>query len=254
MRILCLGDSIMQYNDFSTYPQTGWVQEFARFFPLSTEWLNFARNGRSSKSFIDEGRFALVLKTALAGDYALIQFGHNDEKNDPCRHTDPGPGGSFRKNLSYFVQELKKKGVRPVLLTPVARRMFEAGRAKDSHKKYAEAILETASEEEIPCIDLNKISLDFLNEIGFDDSRRYFMNFDKNLYKNYPDGKNDNSHLRPDGANMISALAAVELKTVLADFPDYAELSEKCMTSSGNPFLEVSQGNSDIDDEYKAFV
>ncbi|MBR1721529.1 MAG: hypothetical protein IJ727_03435, partial [Treponema sp.] len=101
----------MQYNDFSTYPQTGWVQEFTRFFPLSTEWLNFARNGRSSKSFIDEGRFALVLRMARNGDYALIQFGHNDEKDDPCRHTEPGPDGSFRKNLSYFVHELRKKGV-----------------------------------------------------------------------------------------------------------------------------------------------
>jgi lysophospholipase L1-like esterase len=120
----------MQYNDFSTFPQTGWVQELTRFFPLSTQWLNFARNGRSTKSFIDEGRFMRVMAEAETGDFALIQFGHNDEKDDPLRHTCPEKGGSFRKNLTYFVRELKGKGVFPVLLTPMARRMFDGSNVK----------------------------------------------------------------------------------------------------------------------------
>ena len=90
MRVLCLGDSIMQYNDFSAFPQTGWVQELARFFPETTEWLNFARNGRSTKSFIDEGRFDRVRAEAQKNDIVLIGFGHNDEKKyDENRYTEP---------------------------------------------------------------------------------------------------------------------------------------------------------------------
>lgn len=253
MRILCLGDSIMQYNDFSTFPQTGWVQELARFFPVSTQWLNFARNGRSTKSFIDEGRFMRVMAEAEDGDFALIQFAHNDEKDDPLRHTDSEKGGAFRKNLSYFVRELKGRGVRPVLLTPMARRMFEETSAKDSHGEYATAIIDTAAEENVPCIDMNSLTLDFLNKTGFEASRRYYMNFDAGLYENFPDGREDNSHLRPDGANAYSKIAALEIKKIAETFPEYKELSDSCMCGTESPFLEVESENSEIDDEYTVF-
>ena len=80
----------MQYNDWTSYPQTGWVQLLDRFFESGTQILNFARNGRSSKSFIAEGRFKKVLEQAQSGDFALIQFAHNDEKsNDPERYSSP---------------------------------------------------------------------------------------------------------------------------------------------------------------------
>ena len=212
MRVLCLGDSIMQYNDFSTFPQSGWVQELARFFPPETEWLNFARNGRSTKSFIDEGRFMRVMTEACKDDFALIQFGHNDEKDDPTRHTEPGKDGDFRKNLSYFVRELRSKGVKPVLLTPMARRMFENDRPKDSHGEYSKAIIETAEAENVPCIDMNTLTLKFLESKGYEGSRRFYMNFDSNEYENFPLGRGDNSHLRPEGANAYSKLAAEEIK------------------------------------------
>lgn len=259
MRVLCLGDSIMQYNDFSTFPQTGWVQELARFFPVSTQWLNFARNGRSTKSFIDEGRFMRVMAEAEDGDFAFIQFGHNDEKDDPLRHTSPEKGGSFRKNLTYFVRELKGKGVLPVLLTPMARRMFdENGKVKDSHGEYSVAIVETAAEENIPCIDMNKLTLDFLAKKGFEESRRFYMNFDSNIYENFPLGRGDNSHLRPEGANAYSKIAAAQIKKISESFPEYKALSDSCMSGTESPFLEVESvleesANAEIDDEYTVF-
>lgn len=253
MRILCLGDSIMQYNDFSTYPQTGWVQELRRFFPENTEWLDFARNGRSTKSFIDEGRFMRVMAEAEEGDFALIQFAHNDEKDDPTRHTNPEKGGDFRKNLSYFVRELRSRGVKPVLLTPMARRMFEGNQAKNSHGDYPKAIIETAAEEKVPCIDMNALTMDFLTKTGFDESRRFYMNFDAGLYENYPEGKSDNSHLRPDGANAYSKIAALEIKKIAETFPDYKEFSDSCMNGTECRFLEVASENSEIDDEYTVF-
>ena len=259
MRILCLGDSIMQYNDFSTFPQTGWVQELARFFPDTTEWLNFARNGRSSKSFIDEGRFSCVMTEAEDGDFALIQFAHNDEKSaDPTRFTNPEKGGAFRKNLSYFVRELRSKGVFPVLLTPMARRMFEDGKIQNSHGEYQKAIIETAESENVPCIDMNSLTMVFLEKKGEAASRRYYMNFDAGEYENFPDGRNDNSHLRPEGANAFSKIAAEEIKKIAEKFPEYKELSEACMKNTAGRFIEVKailseDANSEIDDEYTVF-
>lgn len=259
MRILCLGDSIMQYNDFSTFPQTGWVQELTRFFSVNTQWLNFARNGRSTKSFIDEGRFMRVMAEAQKGDFALIQFGHNDEKSsDPTRFTSCEKGAAFRKNLSYFVRELRSKGVMPVLLTPMARRMFENTQIINSHSEYPQAIIETAAEENVPCIDMNKLTMEFLAKCGEVASRRFYMNFDADLYENYPEGKSDNSHLRPEGANAFSKIAAREIKKIVENFPEYAELSENCMKGCESPFNEVEANpedsvNAEIDDEYTMF-
>lgn len=251
MRILCLGDSIMQYNDFSTFPQTGWVQELKRFFPEDWIFLNFSRNGRSTKSFIDEGRFDLVMANAKKGDFALIQFGHNDEKSaDPKRFTTPEKGGAFRKNLAYFVRSLREKGVLPVLLTPIARRMFENGRIQNTHAEYANAIIETASEEKVPCIDMNKLTIEFLEKKGDEPTKRFYMNFAPGLYDNYPEGKEDNSHLRPDGANAFSKIAAEEIKKIAGAFPEYKILSENCMENTDGKFWNISSGeNKEIDDE-----
>jgi len=255
MRILCLGDSIMQYNDFASYPQTGWVQELKRFFPEDWDWLDFARNGRSTKSFIAEGRFDLVMAEAEAGDFALIQFGHNDEKEaDSTRYTSPQKDGAFRKNLAYFVRSLKEKGVLPVLMTPMARRMFENGHIKNSHGEYPQAIIETAKEENVPCIDMNALTMAFLDKTGEADSRRFYMNFDAGLYPNFPEGKADNSHLRPDGANAFSTIAAAQIKKLSEQWKCYAELSENCMTGCEGRFFETEENvNDEIDDEYMAF-
>ena len=254
MRILCLGDSIMQYNDFSSYPQTGWVQELVRFFPRAVEFLNFARNGRSTKSFIEEGRFKKVLAIAREGDYALIQFGHNDEKaNDPTRYTTPAPQAnagencSFRGNLSFFVTELKKVGVKPILLTPVARRKFVDGTLSDTHGEYPRAIIETAKNLSVPCIDMTRLTMDFLESVGEVLSRRFFMNFDANLYENYPDGKGDNSHLRPDGAYVVSRIAAEQLAKIAENFSDYAPLSDSVLIGKDKDELE---NDREIDDEF----
>ena len=213
MNILCLGDSIMQYNDWTSYPQTGWIQCLDRFFTQNVKILNFARNGRSTKSFIDEGRFKTVLDNARPGDYALIQFAHNDEKQaDPSRWTSPEIGGEFRSNLEYFVTELAQKGVKSVLLTPVTRRTFnESQKIKDSHGLYSQAVKDTAEKLNVPCIDMNSLTKEYFEKKSEKESRSYFMNFGPGLYENFPEGKADDSHLRPDGAyavcrHFISAL------------------------------------------------
>ncbi len=244
MTIICIGDSIMQYNDCTSYPQTGWVQLLDRFFAPGTRILNFARNGRSTKSFIDEGRFARVMDVASEGDFALIQFAHNDEKaNDPARYTDCGPGGEFRKNLKFFAEEFLKKGTKPVFLTPVTRRKFVSDtEISNSHGDYPAAIKETAAELNIPCIDLTSLTMDFFGKEGKEMSRRFFMNFDKDLYENFPEGKSDDSHLRPDGAYQVCRLFTKELAEIKSRWPEYGALADSLS-------LKGIYNDKDIDDE-----
>ena len=257
MRILCLGDSIMQYNDFSTFPQTGWVQELERFFPRNVEFLNFARNGRSTKSYIEEGRFAKVLGIARRGDFALIQFGHNDEKSaDPDRFTSPDKDAdksenkSFRANLEFFVDEFRKIGVRPILLTPVARRKFDGGVLVNSHGAYPQAIIETAKKCSVPCIDMTTLTSELLQTLGENETRRFYMNFDAGIYANFAGGKDDNSHLRPEGAYEVSSLAAEKIAGLGAEADDYKELSDAVLI--GKKKAEADN-DKEIDDEFVIF-
>lgn len=232
MRILCLGDSIMQYNDWTSYPQTGWVQLLDRFFVPGTEILNFARNGRSSKSFIAEGRFEKVLDAAQSGDFALIQFAHNDEKiNDSQRYSSAEKGGEFRKNLAFMVQKLQEKGVKPLLLTPVTRRKFVSEhKIENTHGLYPQAVAETAAELKIPAIDLTALTTEYFEKIGKKSSRSFFMNFEGGIYENYPEGKADDSHLRCDGAYAVCRLFVGALLKLKNLWKDYSEIFDGLCT------------------------
>lgn len=276
MRILCLGDSTMQYNDCATYPQTGWPQMLPLFLSGGTEILNFAKNGRSTRSFLSEGLFDEVLRSVRPGDYALIEFGHNDEKSaDPRRFTSPEEGGDFRRNLELFAVNLMARKCRPVLLSPVARRKFadsfgihdgtaddllskihsaqaqgassvedsdrlerlrsqlhelwqRAGmlrRVSPTHGAYQAAVRETARRIGVPFIDMTALSEEFLSEVGEEKSRRLYMNFGAGEYVNYPGGRSDNTHLRPDGAFEFARIAAMEMARLGGVWEDYAELS-----------------------------
>ncbi|MDD5790127.1 MAG: rhamnogalacturonan acetylesterase [Spirochaetia bacterium] len=232
MRILCLGDSIMQYNDWTSYPQTGWVQLLDRFFVPGTEILNFARNGRSSKSFITEGRFEKVLDAAQSGDFALIQFAHNDEKiNDSQRYSSAEKGGEFRKNLALMVQKLQEKGVKPILLTPVTRRKFVSEhKIENTHGLYPQAVSETAAELNVPCIDLTDLTTRYFEKAGENASKNFFMNFGGGIYENYPEGKTDDSHLRCNGAYAVCRLFVGALLKLKNLWKDYSEIFDGLCT------------------------
>ena len=121
--IFTIGDSTMANKDISGDKQErGWGMMLQNFFSDDIVIENHAVNGRSSKSFIAEGRWQKVLEKLKPGDYVFIQFGHNDEKPDTLRHTEPGT--TFDANLRKFVEETKSKGAHPVLFNSVVRRSF----------------------------------------------------------------------------------------------------------------------------------
>ncbi len=203
--IYMIGDSTMQYNNCMTYPQTGWGQVLNLFAHEDIIIKDFGKNGRSTKSFIDEGRFDLVLNSLEEGDFVICQFGHNDEKiSDPKRYTTPD--GTYIENLKYMYESVTKKKCGFVLATSISRRLFENGVCIDSHLGYPQAMLKFAKEYNIPCVDLNSMTLKLYNELGEEATKKFHMMFGPNIYPNYPEGKDDTSHLRYEGAYMVSEL------------------------------------------------
>lgn len=200
-KIFWAADSTVQNNDVTTYPQTGIGQVFPMYVREGVFVLNHARNGRSTKSFMDEGRLAAIDKEIGAGDFLFIQFGHNDEKKeDPSRYTEPY--STYIENLETYIQVAKTHDAYPVLITPVERRHFDENGAllASMHTDYVAGMKKTAEKNNVPLIDLFTMSRAALEKAGEEESRKWHMFFDAGIYENYPEGKQDNTHLRYEGA------------------------------------------------------
>ena len=198
--IYYIGDSTVQFNKIDTYPQTGMSQVLHLYLKDHIRVEPHGKNGRSTKSFLDEGRFRPVQEQMGKGDYLFVQFGHNDEKADPARHTDPF--GSYRENLMFFVEEARKRGTLPVLITPIARRLFDETGAfrPGSHGDYPEAMRTLGSELGVPVADLTALTETYLAQLGDEASKPLFV---------WPV---DNTHLKYDGAVKMAGFLASELK------------------------------------------
>ncbi|MCM1035842.1 MAG: glycosyl hydrolase 115 family protein [Bacteroides sp.] len=198
--------------------ERGWAQALPRHLcgPVRVE--NHARDGRSTKSFIDEGRWDVVRSRMKEGDYLFIQFGHNDEKESAELHTVPGE--SFDRNLIRFIEEAKRKGVIPVLLNPIARRNYppspdspiqytyetEGCELADTHGDYARVQRGIADRLGVAFVDATALTSDYLRSLGPEKSKALFMWIPAGKYRFCPEGKTDNTHLNIDGADKIATL------------------------------------------------
>ncbi len=214
-RILWAGDSTVQTNDITTYPQTGIGQVFSLYTKEDVVVINHAKNGRSTKSFIDEGRLAKIEETIQAGDFLFIQFGHNDEKiEDPTRYTEPY--SSYRDNLGKFIEVARRHGAYPVLITPLERRCFVDAThlGLGAHSDYVAGMKQTAEQCKVPLIDLYSMSRCELKRVKEAGSKKYFMNLEPGEYSSCPEGKIDNTHLKYEGAVCFAGLIAKGLKEI----------------------------------------
>lgn len=210
-KIIWVGDSTVAFNAADTYPQTGIGQEFDRYCKREYVVMDFAKNGASSKSFYDSGRFEPAEQVMEEGDFLFIQFGHNDEKPKPDRHTDPYT--SYQEYLMRYVEAARRKGAAPVLITPLSRRLFqEDGTIENSHGEYPAAVKALAEREGIPVIDLTESSRRLYEETGDEKSRKWFMHFPAGAYENYDTDKKDNTHLHYEGAVRMAGLVADGLR------------------------------------------
>jgi len=210
--IFLIGDSTMSNKKNSEInPERGWGQMLPQYFLKEINIENHAKNGRSTKSFIDEGRWLDVKKNIKPGDYVFIQFGHNDSKAyDPTRYVNPLTG--YRSNLQHFVLESRALGAMPVLFTSVARRNFnEDGVLVDTHGLYPLMVHQLANELDVMLIDLQLISEQLILAFGLEDSKKMYLHFAPGEHPYYPDGKSDNTHFSAFGASLIAQKVVQDL-------------------------------------------
>lgn len=214
------GDSTVQYNNFTTYPQTGLGQVMGLYLRDDVVISNHAKNGRSTKSFIDESRLVPIYNDITAGDFLFIQFGHNDEKiKDPARYTRPFV--EYKENLVKMINLARNKGAYPVLITPLVRRLYdEQGNVNDEHGEYPAAMKEVAQEQNVPLIDLEAKSIAAVVAAGPEVSKHWHMNLEAGVYPNFPEGKADNSHLQYAGAYVYCGLIADGLRELGGIYSD----------------------------------
>lgn len=209
--VFYIGDSTVTFNRIGTYPQQGMSNVLPLFLKAGITAVPHGHNGRSTKSFQDEGLWTPVRDAMKAGDFLLIQFGHNDEKSDPLRHTDPDT--TFKDNLRLFIRSAQERGAYPVLHTPIARRLFDVDGSfrPGSHGEYPRAIREVGQEMNVPVIDLTTITEDFLAGTGDTASKPLFV---------WPV---DNTHLKFDGAVTVVRFWAEEMLKLGSPYSDIIE-------------------------------
>lgn len=221
--IFLIGDSTLADKQLKAAPETGWGTAFAGLIDQGAARVeNHAMNGRSTKSFLSEGRWANIADKLTPGDYVLIQFGHNDQKiQDSTRYA--AAESTYQDNLRRFITETRAKGAIPVLITPVVRRRFdEQNQLVHTLGSYPDAVKKVAATTSTPVIDLNTLSAKRLTELGPDLAKSWFLHLKPDESPNHVKGLADDTHFSPFGAAEVAKLVASEI--VRQDLPLTAHL------------------------------
>jgi lysophospholipase L1-like esterase len=209
------GDSTMAQKQPDKRPETGWGEALQPCFDSTVVRIaNRAMNGRSTRSFVAEGRWKAVVDSLKTGDYVFIQFGHNDEKLGTPNYSSPD---DYRRNLLRFVDDVRSRGGRPVLFTPVVRRRFEGAHLVDTHGAYPDAARAAATEGHVPLVDMTRASAALVEPLGPDSSRALWLHLEPGANANYPAGVHDDTHFNPLGAQRMAGLAIDALRALHLD-------------------------------------
>jgi lysophospholipase L1-like esterase len=217
--VYLIGDSTMSIKETKAYPETGWGMPFVYFFDSTVKVDNRAKNGRSTRTFIEEGLWKPVVENLAEGDYVFIQFGHNDEVETKKSYTTKE---QFTTNLIKYITETRAKRAFPVLLTPVARRKFDAaGKITGTHDVYAQLVRDVAQQQNVPLIDLDKKGQALMQEMGVENSKYLFNHLQPGEHPNYPDGKIDDTHFSELGARKIAQIVLAEMKNLKLELAEH---------------------------------
>lgn len=225
--VFLIGDSTMANKPLiPENPERGWGQMLPPYFKAGVRVENHAINGRSSKSFRAEGRWQAVETSLKPGDWVIIQFGHNDEKEqDPTRYS--APFGSFKTNLTQYVLDTRAHGATPVLATPTVRRKFDDhGTLVDTHGDYVKAVRDVAAEQGVPLIDLNKRSDELLRREGPELAKKNYIWVTAEEYPALPKGRQDDTHFCAFGASRMCDLAVDEITIVAPELAHFLNSSK----------------------------
>ena len=280
--IFTIGDSTMANKKLEgENPERGWGQMLSRYFTDDITIDNHAVNGRSSKSFIDEGRWDAVLSKIQKGDYVFIQFGHNDEKDDPNRHTDPGT--TFDANLKKFVEDTRAKGGIPVLFNSIVRRNFgkadgnavanaikqddirngidpkapkdsieEGETLIDTHGAYLISPKNVAKELNVTFIDLNSLTHKLVEGMGPQKSKELYLWVEPKTVPALPNGREDNTHLNVHGASVIAEMAVKAVTEAIPELQQYVRHYDLVVAKDGSgDFFTVQEAINAVPDYRK---
>lgn len=225
VKVFIAGDSTAQTNSPESGLTRGWGQYLSEFLTDSVEVLNQAIGGRSTSSFIREGRWKKLISEVGPGDWVLIQFGHNDTSTgNPNRYTPPT---DYKKNLMDFCAEVKIKGAIPVILTPIVFRTFnDDGKLVSIRPHFAEYIQlarDAAKESGSYLIDMNKLTHDFVQELGDEKSKEYYCWVKAGSHPKITEDKEDNTHLQEKGARSFAEIVSKGMKDRIPAFRKYVK-------------------------------
>ena len=209
MTIYICGDSTAASYKPEEAPITGWGQVLPEFVP-GVRVENRAMAGRSTKSFLSEGRLQKIEMEIQPGDLLLIQFSHNDESDLVWRHTDPWT--SFYHNLEIFVDTAILHGAKPVLMTPICRRMWRDGVLYASHEDYPDVIRTLAAQRNAQLIDMYEKSFQYVRKLGDEESKKLYLHLEKGVYPAWPNGNADDTHTTRAGAEAYARMTAEALR------------------------------------------
>ncbi len=242
--LFLVSDSTVQYYEECFFPQTGWGQvlcnEFigsenlveheadncsypqARVYELPEIIIeNRSIGGRSSRSFIEEGKFEEIVNVLDENDYMMVQFGHNDSTlTRPERYVS---SEDFHIYIQKYIDVCKEKAAQCILVTPVARRnCADTEHFEISFKEYRDVMISMAGEQNLPLIDLGRVSTEYLNSIGSEESKKLYLHAKKGEYPNgdYSEGVSDDTHLSEYGAKIYAHMVSDLIKenVLLQDF------------------------------------
>ena len=192
-------------------PWASWGQMITRWFDDRVVVANYAESGLSATTFLAQLRLDKILSTLRPGDYVICEFGHNDEKEKK-----PGDGAwySYTRNLKIFVDRVREKGGNLILVTPTARRFFEADQQtlRNTHGDYPEAMRTVARRENVPYIELNGMSTTLYQTLGFEGSKKALVHYPANTFADQPKPLADNTHFNPFGAWEVAKMVVMGLK------------------------------------------
>ncbi|ATC64429.1 hypothetical protein CMV30_10940 [Nibricoccus aquaticus] len=230
LRIVLVGDSTVTDH-------AGWGGGFKRYLAEGVECVNTAQGGRSSKSFIDEGRLTKAVEAK--GDFYLIQFGHNDQPGKgPARETDPA--STYPEYMARYIDAVRAIGAQPILVTSLVRRTFDPanpGKIVTTLTPYVEAVKKLGAEKGVPVIELHASSLALCEKLGPVETAK----FDQ-----VKDGKADTTHLEEKGSFVFAGLVVAELREKVPGLAQAfrGEVGMSVAAVSAKPDAIVSADNS----------
>ncbi|MDR3723478.1 MAG: rhamnogalacturonan acetylesterase [Terracidiphilus sp.] len=209
LKIVLVGDSTVN-------PGGGWGAGFCPLLTPNVECVNLALNGRSSKSFYDEGAWKKALDERP--NYIFIQFGHNDQPGKgPKRETDPET--TYAANLRRYIAEARAIGAHPILVTSLSRRNYKDGQLNDTLAPYAEATKHVAAEQGVPVVDLYAASTKLLRTLTQEQADQYDADTHPDAKQENKSGKGpDRTHLNAEGQKLFGRMVADELVRIYPEF------------------------------------